>query len=104
MHDNGNVGNSDQVILSSTRLYEFCDSKQRGDWLDILIALIEYLRSGTSRVGPLNNSVVKNMLHKDSSGPDEDRNLSQVDANNDGLRSSKGVGQLEGLWLLVKFW
>ena len=33
--------------------------------MDIVVALIEYLRSGTSRVGYLNNSVTKNMLHKD---------------------------------------
>jgi len=59
------VKDSDDVILSSTRLYVFCDPVQRREWLDVLIALIEYLRSGESHVGFLNNSVDKNMLHKD---------------------------------------
>jgi hypothetical protein len=31
----------------------------------VFIALIEYLRSGESKVGFLNNSVERNMLHKD---------------------------------------
>ena len=52
------------MILSSTRLYEFCDLLQRGEWLDIFVALMEYLRSGTSRFGFLNNAVSNNMLHK----------------------------------------
>jgi hypothetical protein len=33
--------------------------------LDVLIALIEYLRSESSKVGYLDNSIEKNMLHKD---------------------------------------
>jgi hypothetical protein len=32
----------------------------------VLIAMVEYLRSGDSKVGYLNNSVEKNMLHKDN--------------------------------------
>ena len=39
----------------------------RREWLDVLIALVEYLRSGTCRVGFL-NSVAWNMLHKDQEG------------------------------------
>ena len=52
------------VTLRSTRLYDFCDVQDRGEWLDILVALIEYLRSGESKVGYLNKSLVRNMLHK----------------------------------------
>ena len=64
VHDDGVVKVSDELILSSTRLYEFRDPEQRGEWLDIL-ALIEYLRSGSSWFGYLNNVVIQNMLHKD---------------------------------------
>ena len=42
-----------------------CNPVARGEWLDILIALIEYLRSGTSKVGYLNNSLENNRLDKD---------------------------------------
>jgi len=42
-----------------------CNPVARAEWLDTLIALIEYLRSGSSKLGYLNNSVEKNMLHKD---------------------------------------
>jgi hypothetical protein len=52
------------VTLSSTRLYDFCDPLERAHWLDILIALIEYLRSGESKVGFLNKLSGRNMLHK----------------------------------------
>ena len=64
IHDNGVVHGSDGVILSSTPLYNFCKPEERINWLDTFIALIEYLRSGKSKVGFLNNSVNKNMLHK----------------------------------------
>jgi hypothetical protein len=36
-------------------LYDFCDPRERGEWLDVVIALIEYLRSGESKVGILKN-------------------------------------------------
>jgi len=52
------------VTLTSTKLYDFCDPTERAEWLDVLIALIEYLRSGESKVGFLNKSMDKNMLHK----------------------------------------
>ena len=37
---------------------------ERGQWLDILIALIEYLRSGESKVGFLNKAMRRKMLDK----------------------------------------
>jgi hypothetical protein len=55
---------TERVKLTSTKLYDFCDPTERAEWLDILIALIEYLRSGESKVGFLNKSTDKNMLHK----------------------------------------
>jgi hypothetical protein len=48
------------------KLYDVCDPDARGQWLDVLIAMVEYLRSGESKVGYLNNSVEKNMLDKDN--------------------------------------
>jgi hypothetical protein len=62
LHDLGNV--NEQVILSGSPLYDFCDPVQRGNWLDLFIALVEYLRSGESLVGFLNRFHSRNMLHK----------------------------------------
>jgi hypothetical protein len=59
------------VTLRTTKPYDFYDPKDRGEWLDIVIALIEYLRSGDSKVGYLNNQVLENMLHKDGSQTEE---------------------------------
>jgi len=53
------------VTLSATRLYDFCEPSDRIEWANVVIALIEYLRSGKSLVGPLNKNLAKNMLHKE---------------------------------------
>jgi hypothetical protein len=50
--------------LRATKLYDVCNTVDRAQWLDILVALIEYLRSGTSKVGYLDCSHERNMLHK----------------------------------------
>jgi hypothetical protein len=52
------------VTLKSTKLYDFCVPAERVEWLDILIALIEYIRSGESKIRFLNKSMERNMLHK----------------------------------------
>ena len=52
------------MTLKSTKLYDFCVPDQRAEWLDILIALIEYIRSGESRIGFVNKAMANNMLHK----------------------------------------
>jgi len=66
VHDDGAIrSDAEGVNLRATKLYDFCDPTERGEWLDIVIALINYLRSGNSRVGHLNNHVAKSMLHKD---------------------------------------
>ena len=49
--------------------------------MDILVALIEYLRSGESKVGFLNKSLEKNMLHKSV----EDAHVEETDATGKGL-------------------
>jgi hypothetical protein len=53
------------VTLSKTRGYNFADITERGEWFDIFAALIQYLLSGESKVGYLNNSPGKwNLIHK----------------------------------------
>lgn len=58
------------MVLSSTKAYNICNPIARGKWLDIVIASIGYLRRGTSKVGFLDNSVEKNILHNDQEGED----------------------------------
>lgn len=53
------------MTLKVTPPYDFCNLERRGDWFDIVVALVQYLQSGESRVGFLNNIAPKNMLHKD---------------------------------------
>jgi hypothetical protein len=53
------------VTLKVTPPYDFCNLERRGDWFDVVVALVQYLQSGESRVGFLNNIAPKNMLHKD---------------------------------------
>jgi hypothetical protein len=64
LHDTGSVHQG--IRLSASKLYDVCNPDERGQWLDVLIAMVEYLRSGESKVGYLNNSVENNMLHKDN--------------------------------------
>jgi hypothetical protein len=70
------------VTLSSTKLYDFYDPMERGEWLYIVIALIEYLRSGENKVGFLNKSLERNKLHKNPAdvvdGKDRERDTKQV--------------------------
>jgi hypothetical protein len=63
IHDQGAI-DGEGVTLKCSPLYDFLDPSQRGEWLDILVALIQYLQSGQSKVGFLNNNVSKNMIHK----------------------------------------
>jgi hypothetical protein len=51
--------------LRSTPPYDFCKPDAREKWLQIFVALIEYLRSGESKVGFLNKSLEPNYLHKE---------------------------------------
>ena len=65
IHDKENIDqNTIGVTLTSTKLYDFCIPAQRAEWLDILIALIEYIRTGESEIGFVNKAMKKNMLHK----------------------------------------
>jgi hypothetical protein len=55
---------SEGVILSRTRAYDFSKSEERGEWFDVFVALLQYLLSGESKVGYLNNSRENNPIHK----------------------------------------
>ena len=55
-----------EIRLSASKSYDVCDPRERGQWLDVLIAMIEYLRSGESKMGYLNNSVPTCALHNDN--------------------------------------
>jgi hypothetical protein len=52
------------VTLNRTRTYDFCEVEERGNWFDIFVALIQYLLSGESKVGFLNNQHPWNLIHK----------------------------------------
>lgn len=58
------VSSSGGVVLNRTREYDFCDVQQRGNWFDIFVALVQYLLSGESKVGFLNNEHPWNLIHK----------------------------------------
>ena len=52
------------VTLNHTRPYDFRDVQERGEWFDVFVALIQYLLSGESKVGFLNNKHPQNLIHK----------------------------------------
>ena len=51
-------------MLNRTKAYDFCNVDERGEWFDVFVALIKYLLSGESKVGFLNNSHPRNLIHK----------------------------------------
>ena len=69
IHDHGSVLNDQHVTLTATPAYDFCKPVERGEWIDIFIALIQFLKSGDSKVGNLNNRLENNMIHKVISSP-----------------------------------
>ena len=100
VHDNGFISESENgVTLSATRLYDFCDPVERGEWLDIVIALIEYLRSGTSDVGYLNNRVERNMLHKDLKAEDDVQSLALSQVIENDKKDEKEIGTTLIKWV-----
>jgi hypothetical protein len=56
--------NGEGVTLGCSPLYDLCNPEQRGIWLDTFIALLEFLRSGESKVGYLNKSMKNNPIHQ----------------------------------------
>ena len=58
------VPTSEGVTLNRTKPYDFCDVQERGEWFDVVVALIQYLLSGESKVGFLNNQHPRNLIHK----------------------------------------
>jgi hypothetical protein len=76
------------VTLQSTKLYDFREGTSRGEWLDILVALVEYLRSGESKVMYLNKYLERNMLHMNM----EDQERVEREAGLEGeLHSATGM-------------
>jgi hypothetical protein len=55
---------SSGVVLHRTKTYDFCEVHERGEWFDVFVALIQYLLSGESKVGFLNNEHPWNLIHK----------------------------------------
>ena len=51
-------------MLDRTKMYDFCNVEERGEWFDVFVALIQYLLSGESKVGFLNKSHPRNLIHK----------------------------------------
>lgn len=65
IHDKGFTDVS--ITLNRTKMYDFADVTQRGEWLDLFIVLLQYLRSGEAKVGYLNKLHPKNALQRVSS-------------------------------------
>jgi hypothetical protein len=55
---------SSRVILDRSKAYDFGDVRERREWLNVFVALIQYLLSGESQVRFLNNSHPWNLIHK----------------------------------------
>lgn len=64
LYNNGESASTDDVTLNRTKPYDFCKVDERGEWFDIFVALIQYLLSGESKVGFLNNQHKRNLIHK----------------------------------------
>jgi hypothetical protein len=63
LRDKGLAANNG-VTLNRTKMYDFADVTQRGEWFDLFVALLQYLKSGEAKVGYLNRSHPKNALHR----------------------------------------
>lgn len=64
LYHDGEPTTSDRVTLNHTKSYDFCKTDERGEWFDIFVALTQYLLSGESKVGFLNNRHGRNLIHK----------------------------------------
>ena len=51
-------------MLTHTKSYDFAKVDERGNWLEVFVALIQYLVSGESKVGFLNKNHPWNLIHK----------------------------------------
>lgn len=52
------------VVLNKSQRYDFGKVDERGGWFDVFVALVQYLLSGESKVGYLNNEHPRNLIHK----------------------------------------
>ena len=57
-----------QQVMSASPSYDFRKPDERGEWLDIFVALIQYLKSGESKVGYLNSRHPRNRLNNPKVG------------------------------------
>jgi hypothetical protein len=64
IYDNGKPADDEGVALNRTKQFDFRDIEERGEWFDVFVALIQYLKSGESKVGFLNKNHPWNLLHK----------------------------------------
>lgn len=64
LYHHGEPTTSDGVVLNKSKEYDFRNVDERGEWFDVFVALIRYLLSGESKVGYLNNSHPRNLIHK----------------------------------------
>jgi hypothetical protein len=55
------------VTLNRTRLFDFANLEDRAEWVDLFVALIQYLISGEAKIGYLNSRHPRNALHRVSS-------------------------------------
>ena len=72
------------VNLQCTPMYDFCDPEKRGQWCDIFVAVVEYLRIGESKVQWLSKSHPKNLIHRVSIH--FVRNLADIRIGTDSMR------------------
>jgi len=56
--------NAGGVVLNRSKRYDFVNVDDRGEWFDLFVALVQYLLNGESKVGYLNNSHPRNLMHK----------------------------------------
>lgn len=64
LYNDGESTGEEGVTLNRTKLFNFSNVNERGQWFDIFVALIQYLLSGESKVGFLNNRHLWNLIHK----------------------------------------
>ena len=63
-HDGEPSSSSGGVNLHKTKPYDFCKVDERAEWFDVFVALMQYLLSGESKVGFLNNNHPRNLIHR----------------------------------------
>lgn len=55
---------SAEVALTRSKEYDFANTEERAEWFEVFVALVQYLLSGESKVGYLNDARRENPVHK----------------------------------------